>query len=177
MYTQPFLPNTCKNIKGTNICQINKKLLNIKGCKHMFGRCFDGKNSCLFLVKRAYVSQHIKRDQMSQKNKMNVLPFPKWLFFKINFGAKKNEIRHCILEIWQFHWGCHNRLVNTEKLILRKRLFKFGNLYKVLVFWQLRGPYLHEHTVLHQILQKFYRLSIEDSKICEISKSTLGLCF
>ena len=35
-----------------------------------------------------YVSQHIKRDQLSQKIKIIFLPFPKWLFFHLNFGAK-----------------------------------------------------------------------------------------
>ena len=34
----------------------------------------------------------------------------------------------------------------VEKSILRKRLLKFGNLYKVLVFWEYRCPFLHEHT-------------------------------
>ena len=47
-----------------------------------------------------YVSQHIERDQLSQKTKMDFLPFPKWLFFYLNFGAKFVEIGHCILEIW-----------------------------------------------------------------------------
>ncbi len=34
-----------------------------------------------------------------------------------------------------------------EKLIVRKKLLKFGNLYKVLVFWHFRGQVLHENTV------------------------------
>ena len=50
-----------------------------------------------------YVSQHNERDQLSQKNKINFLLFPKWLFFYLNFGTKIVEIGHCILEIWQFY--------------------------------------------------------------------------
>ena len=71
------------------------------------------------------------------------------MFFQFNFGAKSFEIGHCVLEMWQFHKGCHNSS-NGEKLILRKRVFNFGNLYKVLVFCQFRGPFLHEHNVFAQ---------------------------
>ena len=60
-----------------------------------------------------YVSQHIERDQLSLKIKIDFLLFPKWLFFHLNFGAKIFEIGHCVLEIWQFYWGCHNRLVKS----------------------------------------------------------------
>ncbi len=48
---------------------------------------------------KKYVSQHIERDQLSQKIKVDLLLFSKWLFFLLNFGAKIVEIRHCILEI------------------------------------------------------------------------------
>ncbi len=58
-------------------------------------------------------------------------------------------------------------------LILRK----FGSLYKVLLFWQFRGQFLHENTVFAPNPSSNLRLSIEDSKVCEISKSTLGLDF
>ena len=34
------------------------------------------------------VSQHIKRDQLSQKIKIDFLLFPKWLVFHLNFDAK-----------------------------------------------------------------------------------------
>ena len=33
------------------------------------------------------MSQHIERDHFSQKIKIDFLPFPKWLFFQLNFGA------------------------------------------------------------------------------------------
>ena len=46
-------------------------------------------------------------------NKIYFLLFPKWLFFQFKFGAKIFEIGNCILEIWQFHWGCQNRLVKS----------------------------------------------------------------
>ncbi len=38
-------------------------------------------------------------------------------------------------------------MTDCWKVDLRKRLLNFGNMYKVLVFWQFRGPYLHENTV------------------------------
>ena len=98
----------------------------------------------LFFVLHMYIymSQHIKRDQLSQKIKTDFLLFPKWLFFQLNFGAKFFEIGHCVLEIWQFYWGCHDRLVKCwfwEK-------GSYGNLYKVLLFWHFRGQFLHENT-------------------------------
>ena len=60
-----------------------------------------------------YVSQHIKRDQLSQEMKIDFLLFPKCLFFHLNFGATMFAIGHCVLEIWQFYRGCHNRLVKS----------------------------------------------------------------
>ena len=47
-------------------------------------------------------------------------------------------------------------------------------LYKVLVFWQFRGQFWHWNTVF---APNPLRLSIEGSKVCEISKLTLGLYF
>ena len=40
-------------------------------------------------------------------------------------------------------------VVQTDcwKVDFEKKLLKFGNLYKVLVFWKFRGLFLHEHTV------------------------------
>ncbi len=35
-----------------------------------------------------YVSQHIERDQLSLKIKIDFLLIPKWLFFHLNFDAK-----------------------------------------------------------------------------------------
>ena len=49
------------------------------------------------------VSQHIERDQLSQKIKIDFLLFSKWLFFHLNFDTKSFEIGHCVLEIWQFY--------------------------------------------------------------------------
>ena len=34
------------------------------------------------------MSQHIERDQLSPKIKIDFLVFPIWLFFHLNFGAK-----------------------------------------------------------------------------------------
>ena len=78
-------------------------------------------------------------------SKLTFLLFHKWLFFQLNFHAKSFEISHCILEIWRFCWGCHNRLV--ESWFWEKDFNKFGNLYKVLVFGQFRGLFSHENTV------------------------------
>ncbi len=50
-----------------------------------------------------YVSQHIERDQLSLKIKIDFALFPKWLFFYLNFSAKIFEIGHCVLEMWQFY--------------------------------------------------------------------------
>ena len=52
-----------------------------------------GPNSLKFLecfakIVCKYVTQHIKRDQLSHKIKIDFLLFPKWLFFQLNFGAK-----------------------------------------------------------------------------------------
>ena len=44
------------------------------------------------------VSQHIERDQLSQKIKVDFLLIPKQLFFHLNFGAKIVEIGHCVLD-------------------------------------------------------------------------------
>ncbi len=41
-------------------------------------------------------------------------------------------------------------ITHKWKLILRKRFLKFGNQYKILVFWQFQGPFLHEHIVFAQ---------------------------
>ena len=92
-----------------------------------------------------FVSQHIERDQLFQMIKIDFLLYPKWLFFHLNFDAKICEIGHCVLEIFQFSLRMSYQI--NEKLILRKRLLKFGNPYKVLVFWQFRGQFFHEHTV------------------------------
>ena len=89
--------------------------------------------------------QHIKRDQLSQKIKIDFLLFPKWLFFHLNFGAKIFEIGHCVLEIWQFHWGCHNRLVKSwfwEKCSLNSRICT-----QSIGIWKFRGPFVHENPV------------------------------
>ncbi len=61
----------------------------------------------------------LSRDQLGQIIKIYILLFPKCLFFQLNFGAKMFEIGHCVLEIWHFNWGCHNRLV---KLFEKKAL-------------------------------------------------------
>ncbi len=90
-------------------------------------------HSTVNVVTSYIVSQHIERDQLSPNIKIDFLLFPKWLFFHLNFGAKNFEIRHCSLEIWQIYWGCHDILVNSW--FWEKGSFKFGNLYKVLVFW------------------------------------------
>ncbi len=47
-----------------------------------------------------YMTEHIERDQLSQKIKIYFLLFPKWLFFLLNFDAKFFEIGYCILETW-----------------------------------------------------------------------------
>ena len=61
-----------------------------------------------------YVSQHIERNQLSLKIKMDFLLFPKWLsVLSSQFWCKKIEIGHCVLEIWQFYGGCHNRSVKS----------------------------------------------------------------
>ena len=73
------------------------------------------------------------------------MTIPKWLFFHLTFGTKCFEIGHCVFEIWQIYWQCHN--IIGEKLILRKTLLKFQNLYKVLVFLQLRSQFWHKITV------------------------------
>ena len=63
-------------------------------------RSLDLPNVCAENI--LYVSQYIerkkKRDQLSHKIKTDFLLFPKWLFFHLNF-----DIRHCVLEIWQFY--------------------------------------------------------------------------
>ena len=65
----------------------------------------------------------------------------------------------------------------VEILSLRKRLLKFGDLYKVLVFWQFRGQVLHENIVFAPNPSSNLKIKFEDSKECEISKSTLGVYF
>ncbi len=44
----------------------------------------------------------MERDQLSQKNKIDFLLFPKWLFFHLNFGAKIFEIGLCVLGYGSF---------------------------------------------------------------------------
>ena len=83
-----------------------------------------------------YVSQHIKRDQLSQKIKMDILLFPKWLFFRLNFDAKIKFWWNQTLRSWDTAILLRMSKQIGEKLIVRKRLLKFGNLYEVLVFWQ-----------------------------------------
>ena len=39
-----------------------------------------------------YVTQQIERDQLGEKFKNDILLFPKWLFFQLQFGAKMFEI-------------------------------------------------------------------------------------
>ena len=55
-------------------------------------------------LKETNVTQHITRDQLSQKITMDFLLFPKWQSFQFNFRVKNFEIGHCVLlQIWQFH--------------------------------------------------------------------------
>ena len=50
-------------------------------------------------------------------------------------------ITHCMFHFC-FHMYLHNTYVSPHK-----RLLKFVNLYKVLVFWQFRCQYFYENTV------------------------------
>ena len=89
-------------------------------------------------------------------SEVDLLLFPKWLFFQLNFGAKK--LKSDIV------FSRYDKA--TSSLILRKRLLKFGNLGKLLAY--------DSNSKVHQILQATWRVSIRDSKIGKISKSTLG---
>ena len=60
-----------------------------------------------------YVTQHIEKDQLDQKSKLDSMLFSKWLLFQLNFGAKSFEIEHCLLKLWQFYGGDHNWLVKS----------------------------------------------------------------
>ena len=64
---------------------------------------------------------------------------------------------------------------NWSKVYFAKKTLKIGNLYKVLVFRQFKGPFLHEYTDFSPNPSSNLKMKFDDSKICEISKSTLGL--
>ncbi len=91
----------------------------------------------------------------------------------LNFGAKMFEIRHCVLEICQIYWGCHNRLVKSW--FWEKGSWNLGICTKYWYFGNSEVNFETKTLFLHQILQVTWRLSIEGSKVCEISKSTLRL--
>ncbi len=121
------------------------------------------------------MSQHIERDQLSPNIKMDFLLFPKWLFFHLNFGANIFEIGHCVLEIWQIYWRCHNRLV--ESWFWEKGYWNLGICTQ---FWYLGNSEVNFDTktlFLHQILQVTWRLSTKNSKVWEISKNDFGTIF
>ncbi len=119
------------------------------------------------------MSQHIKRDQLSQKIKIDFLLFPKCLFLHLNFGAKilKSDIAFLrydnFIEDVITHWWKIDFEIKPLKRICTKYWY-FGN----------SDVYFYMKTLfLHQTLQVTLRLSIEDVKICEISKLTLGQYF
>ena len=75
----------------------------------------------------------------------------KWLFFQLNFGAKIFEIRRCVLQIWRFHWWCHNRLVKSW--FREKYSYNLGICTKC---WHFGNPQVHFYMktlFLHQIIQ------------------------
>ncbi len=98
------------------------------------------------------------------------LLFPKWLIFHLNFGAKFLK-----LDIVFLRYGNFTEDVTTDwwKVDFEKKALKNWESVKVLVFWQFRG--LFDMKTL--FLQVTLRLSIEDSKVCEISQLTLGIYF
>ncbi len=107
--------------------------------------------------------------------RISKLTFSYFLNSCSNFEAKIFEIGHCVLEIRQIYWGCHNRLVKSW-------FWEKGswNLEICTKYWYFGNSEVNFDTktlFLHQILQVIWRLSIEESKICEISKSTLRLYF
>ncbi len=46
------------------------------------------------------MTQHIERDQLGQKFKIDFLLFPNWLFFQLNLGSNIFETGRYVLEIW-----------------------------------------------------------------------------
>ena len=116
-----------------------------------------------------YVSQHIERGQLSQKIKMDFLLFSEWLFFQLNFGAK--IFGHCILEIWQFHWGRHNRLLKSWYQEKGSQKLEICTKY-----WYLSNSDVHFFTLKYCFCTKPFKY-VKDLSICEISKSTLGHIF
>ena len=110
--------------------------------------------SCKYSTKRIIVTQHIEKDQLGQKIKITFCYFLNGCFFSSILVQRFLKSDITFLRYGNF--------IN-EKLILRRRLLKCGNLHKVLVFGQFRGPFLHENTIFAPNLSrnlkiKYWRL-------------------
>ena len=97
----------------------------------------------IILLRWRYVTQHIERNQLSLKFKIDFCSFLNGCSFSSIFVQNLFEIRHCVLEIKQFYWWCHYQW----KLILRERLLKVVNSGKVLVSIAIQSPFWHENAV------------------------------
>ena len=112
---------------------------------------------------------------MSQKFKIDLVLFPKWLFFQLNFGAKNFFVKGRCVPI---RYGNFNDdvITNLQKVDFEKHALKdwgAGLLPRNILVYKTNNSKVHSCTktlFLRQILQATYSVRIEDFKISEISK-------
>ncbi len=119
-----------------------------------------------------HVTQEIRIDYLGRKFILDFLLFPKWLFFCFFFCSilvqkvLKSDIALLRYVISLMNWWCYNRLMKSW---FEKKALKICEYAQSTGIWAIQRSIF---TWKYCFCTKSFnlRLTIEDSKICEISK-------